>query len=357
LPLNEQAAVYAIAKEHGIEAPAPPEARQLSKIIQLNEKSKGINLLCTVKRANALHTFERNGKRGSVVNMVVEDDSGMMKLVLWNRDAERTEAGEIEKGDTVDIRNAYVKPSLTGSIELHLGLSGTIRRSAVHEKRERSLAKLSQLTDGAQDVEVLARILELGKRTEFERNGRKGSVSSCVVGDETATIRLALWDSNSLAVEKLKVSDIVKVENGYVRAGQNGSLELHVNWAGRLLINPRDGKIAAREEILKVPLTRLADLKDGEKCEVRARLAEILPSPPAGEQRFHLLCRIEDGSATIEAELSGRTATKMMGLKALADDIEFTTVVKLKGASLIGKEFFLLGKKTNGRFEVENVVS
>ncbi len=356
--LNEQAAVYAIAKEHGLDVEVAPQPLQLTKILQLNEKSRNVNLLCTVKRAYALRTFERNGKKGSVVNMVVEDDSGMMRLVLWNRDAESVEKGNIEKGDTVDIRNAYVKPSLVGGIELHLGLSGSIRRSAAHEKKEAKLLKLKDLSDGAQDVEVVARVLELGKRTEFERNGKMGSVSSCLVGDDTATMRLALWDANSLALERLKVNDIVKVENGYVRNSQNGAPELHVNWAGRLVIGPRDAKVAGREEILKVPLVKISDLKDGDKCEVRATLAEILShTPPNPQERFYLLCRFEDGSGKIDAELSGRAASRLAGIKNLADDIEFATVLKLKHDSLIGKEFFLLGKKSGGKFEVESVVS
>lgn len=345
--LNEQAAIYAVAKEHGITADAAQQAVPTAKIAHLSEKSKGVSLLCTVKRIQALKTFERNGKKGSLVSMQVEDDSGMMRMVLWNRDAERAESGEIEKGDQVEIRGAYVKPSIGGGIELHLGLSGTIRR-AEKQTSARKLLKLGALADGMGEVDTIARIIEIGARTDFERNGKKGSVLPCVIGDETGTIRLALWDASPDLAARLKANDVIKVENGQVRAGQSGIPELHVNWAGRLITRPRGAEVAAREEILKVPTVEIANLKQGELSEIKAKLIGFECGSGS------ITCRLDDGSGEITAELSGKPALKFLGIRRLSEDILLETAASLKRDSLLGKEFFLLGKKKGERFEVES---
>jgi len=384
--LNESAAVYAIAKEHGLEI-ATEAPVQFGRIIALDERSKGVNLLCRVRRVYALKAFERNGRAGSVLNLQVEDESGAMKLVLWNSEAERAGRGGIEKGDVVEIRNAYVKQALGGGIELHLGLAGSMRRS------EKSLEKVSagkgpvkigKLAEGMQEADVLARILELGSKTEFEREGKKSQVGSAVIGDETSTIRLVLWDSNANAIDRLKVNDVVKVEGGYVKKGRDGASELHLGWMGRLIANPRNAEVAQRKEILDVPLLRISELKPGEAAELKAVLKEILEAHDlktcgdcggeVGEKlclscksanvkrRSMLRARLSDASGEVEASAYGRNAMKFIGVKKLADDIEFATAAHLKKEELLGKEFYLmgrLGEKKGGKSEflVESVIS
>jgi len=384
--LNESAAVYAIAKEHGlgVETESPV---LIGKIIALDEKSKGVNLLCRVRRIYALKTFERNGKRGSVSNLQVEDDSGTMKLVLWNADAERVERGAVEKGDVIEIRNAFVKQALGGGIELHLGLAGSMRRS--ERKLERvaegkAPVKIGKLAEGMQEADVVARVLELGNKTEFEREGKKGQVASAVIGDETSTIRLVLWDSSANVFEKLKVNGVVKIEGGYVKKGRDGSNELHLGWMGRLLLNPRNSEIAERKEILNIPLLAIAGLKAGEAAEVKASLKELLEAGDlkscadcggeVGEKlclsckstnirrRSMLRARLADASGEIEAVAFGRNAMRFIGVKKLAEDIDFATVAHLKKDELLGKEFYLMGRlqeRVAGKpeFSVESVIS
>lgn len=383
--LNESAAVYAIAKEHGLEVETEAPL-QFGKVAAIGEASRGVNLLCRVRRIYALKTFERNGKQGSVLNLVVEDDSGAIKLVLWNVDAERVERGAVEKGDVVEIRNAFSKKALSG-IELHLGLAGSIRRSERKLERvaeAKGAVKIGQLAEGMQEADAVARVLELGTRTEFEREGKKSQVASVVIGDESSTIRLVLWDSHANAFERLKVNDIVKVEGGYVRKGRDGASELHLGWMGRLLINPRNANVAERKEILNVPLLNIGELKVGEAAEIKAALKEILEAHDlktcgdcggeVGEKlclsckssnvkrRSLLRARLSDASGEIEAIAFGRNAMKFVGIRKIADDIEFATVAQLKKEELLGKEFYLMGRlaerKDGGReFSIESVIA
>lgn len=384
--LNEAAAIYAIAREMGIAPEERPFEVAYEKIAHLSEGSQDVNLLCRVRHIYALKTFERNGRKGSVVNMVVEDDTGAIKLVLWNREAELVEKGALEKGDVVEIRNAYVKKSLTG-IELHLGMTGSVRRS---EKRlehvvEHRLLKIGQLTADMQEVDVVARVLELGTMTEFERKGRKSQVASILVGDESGVVRLVLWDAHANLLEKLRVNDVIKVENGYVRKGLGGALELHLGWMGRVLLNPKNAEIAGRREILKIPLLRISELRTGEPVELKVTLKEIteaksvsvcrqcgeegagVPCPKCGSSdirmRHAIRARLADETGELEASLFGKSARKLVGIRNLADDIQLSTVVELKKGELLGKEMFLLGrlveeKETKRKeFLVESVVS
>ena len=57
-------------------------------------------------------------------------------------------------------------------------------------------SKLSEMEEGMNDINFVARVERIYSMTEFERQGKKGKVLSMVVSDGTER-RLALWDSNT----------------------------------------------------------------------------------------------------------------------------------------------------------------
>lgn len=62
------------------------------------------------------------GKKLVVANGVLEDDSGQIKLALWNE-----HATSFAKGDTVKITNGWVS-EFKGELKLSPGKNGTIEK-------------------------------------------------------------------------------------------------------------------------------------------------------------------------------------------------------------------------------------
>jgi replication factor A1 len=70
--------------------------------------------------AEAKHVFTRYGNHASVVKASIGDETGTIKLCLWNGQIEGVSAGDI-----VQIENAQVS-SFRGESQLSLGKKGTL---------------------------------------------------------------------------------------------------------------------------------------------------------------------------------------------------------------------------------------
>ena len=91
-------------------------------ISELSAGQGNVNVDGTITEVGEVKTFNKFGKELKVSNAILKDDSGTIKLTLWN-----DEASKFKEGDQVKIENGYVnefqgEPQLTagkfGKIEL-----------------------------------------------------------------------------------------------------------------------------------------------------------------------------------------------------------------------------------------------
>jgi len=64
--------------------------------------------------------------------------------------------------------------------------------------------KINQLISGIGSLNLVGKVVDIYEVREFDKNNRKGKVASLLIGDETGTCRVVLWDTNH----------IKEVENG-----------------------------------------------------------------------------------------------------------------------------------------------
>src|SRR3989344_1444792 len=60
-------------------------------------------------------------------------------------------------------------------------------------------AKISALMTGSSAVTLTARIIQKYELRTFNKNNHTGKILSMLIGDETGTTRLAIWDENIIA--------------------------------------------------------------------------------------------------------------------------------------------------------------
>jgi replication factor A1 len=93
-------------------------------------------------------------------------------------------------------------------------------------------AKVAELTPQSRAVNVTAKVVS---KTEIRdipmgRDGSPHRVCDALVGDETGSIYLTLWDDN---IEKVNENDTIRVENGYVTLFK-GNMRLNIGKYGKL---------------------------------------------------------------------------------------------------------------------------
>ncbi|MBD3252970.1 hypothetical protein GF386_04515 [Candidatus Pacearchaeota archaeon] len=90
------------------------------KISELNVGQGNINVEGTLKEIGEKRSFNKFGRELSVANAILEDDSGFIKLSLWNEDVDR-----FKEGDRIRIVNGYVN-EFQGEKQLTSGKYGKI---------------------------------------------------------------------------------------------------------------------------------------------------------------------------------------------------------------------------------------
>jgi len=102
-----------------------------------------------------------------------------------------------------------------------------------HELDEQGgeVSGVADIEPGMEDVKFLAKVVSVGEKRTFERDGEDvedGRVVNVEVADETGRIRVAMWDDHAdAAVERLEVGQVLRIA-GRPKDGYNG-VEVNVD--------------------------------------------------------------------------------------------------------------------------------
>ncbi|WJI09565.1 replication protein A [Methanobacterium sp. CWC-01] len=190
-------------------------------------------------------TFERDdGSTGRVKSLELEDDTGAIRVTLWNEDT----ALEIKKGDIIKIIGGNIEfdDYSTAGYRINTNWNSKILinppidaklKEMLHEcgkyLKPFKIGELNQIEDEGDEVDVVGRVVNLYEPNEFQRDdGSKGVVRSAELADETGVVRVSLWEDK--AEGHLNEGDAVKIENARTRLG-NYNVELSVGKTSRIL--------------------------------------------------------------------------------------------------------------------------
>lgn len=170
------------------------------KISELGDGMSSVDVLCKVMRIYEVREFEREDKtRGRVVNLIVGDETGRARLVLWGEDVGLVEKGQIKEGDVIKVRKGYVKMKF-GEPEINVGKYGKVVLNPgeweIKEIPEFQISRkeLKDLKDGER-AEIRGALVEIYDNvTTFNRKNGKGVVINAVIDDGTASMRAAFYD-------------------------------------------------------------------------------------------------------------------------------------------------------------------
>ena len=180
--------------------------------------------------------------------------------------------------------------------------------------------KIKDIEAGLNSITILARIIAVNEIRSYKKNNREGRIASFLIGDETGTSRLVIWDENLINESvKLKEGDIVKVMNSYSKEN-NGYKELHLGNKAQLKINPENETIGEIKITVLSKRKNISDLKENEFVEVFGYFVQIF------EPKFYNACpvcnkkMIQENESLICAEHGSLTPKKIPILNAFIDD-------------------------------------
>jgi replication factor A1 len=254
-----------IVNPQGVKSENFPEVKDFfKKIAEVSENDYHVNIIGCVRRIFPSTTFRKpTGQAGQVMRLQLADDTGRIVVVFWNEKVD--EINEVKKEDYLQIMGGRVTKGFNGRLEIHVE-----KRSQITILTEKpllpipppKLIKIADLKTDMSDVNVLARVLNVGPIREFKRKaGEIGRVATLIIRDETSNVRLSLWDDHAELVNKIKSGDTVLIEGAYTKESF-GAIDLNLGRVGSLTLNPQITQAAILPQAEEVTM-QIAQLKQG----------------------------------------------------------------------------------------------
>ncbi|MFC2174513.1 OB-fold nucleic acid binding domain-containing protein [archaeon] len=132
---------------------------ELTKLSDVAEGMNDVNFAARIERVFPLTEFERQGKKGKVLSMIVSDGAEC-RLALWDDNANWD--GKVREGDTILVEGAYVRVN-RGKPELNLGWRGRLIPNPVGVTLALSGAARSEVSGlkGGEKKEIRATVVKV----------------------------------------------------------------------------------------------------------------------------------------------------------------------------------------------------
>lgn len=115
------------------------------------------------------------------------------------------------------------------------------------ENASRTQLGIKDLYVGARDVNLVGRILSIYPKRVFTKKetGEEITNMTITIIDESGSIRMKIWENLIPEIDKLelKPGSLIKITNGYVKAGLNGKLLLNLGDNSTIDLTQDDNKI------------------------------------------------------------------------------------------------------------------
>jgi len=331
--------VIQVSPPEAIEGEYPPVKNFFQKIEEITKEHRRVNVLGVVEQVNPPSTFKRrDGTEGKVQRVQLRDKSGRITLVFWDQKAE--ELGEVEKGAYLQVMDAEVKRNLDGHLEIHTRHGTQIEKVRGESQRLGPLPsrflKIGELKPNMRDLDLLVRVAHMGEIREFPRRyGEMGRVATLLVGDETGSIRLNLWEDKVETAKRIQPGDILLLQGAYMRE-RFGELNLNLGQRGSLILNP-DIVEAEALRLLEGRITPIKEVKgEGGPITVEGTIAtapttrEIMTA--RGQRVKVASFDLEDETGKIRVSLWRNLADQVENLKA-KDKIRIENAYVKRGLS------------------------
>ncbi len=281
---TEEGAAVLVAVELNVEVKEPEEEKPEKKILikDLQEGMTSVSALDgVVMEILRIKRFERRtGSTGQMASMRIADNTGEIRLVLWEEQSEAVEKGKIHKGNLLRIIRGFTRKGLSGDLELHVGRLGKVIVNPSDLKPENfpkpamDAIPFTELEVGMPDVTIEGMVTEVSPARAFTRpDGSQGRIATLRLTDEDeAVMRVVFWDEQAPKASRYSVGDRIQIISGYTREGTAGEVEVHVGKATQIKTLE---KAFVKPKPRPVPLPEIRHRMDS--FDVEGCVAEVTP--------------------------------------------------------------------------------
>ena len=222
--ISEEGALFIIAKELGVDV--KDENRELLKDIEINasditKNMKNITLIGRIKEIYDVRKFNKNdGGIGYVGSFLLHDNTGDIRIVLWDDQTKIFENPNFDTNELVKILNGNVKEGKFGGLEIHIGRYGKLILSPddidynKYPKIEFTTTNISDIDLNLKSVSLEGIVIQKSSIKEFTRkDGNLGKLGSLTILDSTGSVRVTFWNEDTEKLSEIQADDMLLITN------------------------------------------------------------------------------------------------------------------------------------------------
>jgi replication factor A1 len=217
------------------------------KILKIGDahEMRDVTVLGIICKIYDAITFMRDDQTtGQVRSLEMEDDTGSIRITLWNDDANM----DIQKGDIIKLIGGNIEfdeysgtdyrintnwnTKIVINPQIDSELSKKLQECGKYLKPMK-ISDIHEMDDEGEEIDLVGRIVKTYDPTEFGRDdGTTGKVRTVEIGDGTGMIRASFWDDK--AEIALNNGEPIKIENARTRLG-NYNMDLSIGKTARIV--------------------------------------------------------------------------------------------------------------------------
>ncbi len=180
-------------------------------------------------------TFQTADKSGKFATVMLADNDGILRVVLWDEKANLVETGSLKPKQAVRLLHGYTKEDRYGKTELHLGSKSQIEveapeKTGTYPPIERFIEKIGGLKAASGNVHIFGTVKTVLGKSSFVRSDQtEGEVMRLTMADDSGSVAVVAWNEKAVELQSARVSTRILLINARVKEAQNGMVEVHVD--------------------------------------------------------------------------------------------------------------------------------
>jgi replication factor A1 len=317
--LGDETLLRLIAAKFGVEV--PQNTIQNNGNLSTSRLFAGLNDVTVAGRLIAIspaRSFEGE-KPGKFATLMVADNDGILRVVLWNDKADLVERGELKAGQALRLLHGYTRGDRYGKVELHLGGKSQIelepeQKVGEHPTIDKFATKIGSLNSSSGTVHLSGTVKAVFGLASFARSDETdGTVMRFTLEDDSGRVTVVAWNEKARELEKtLKANSRLQLLNARVKEAQNSGVEVHVdsNTCINVQINVQNDELQ---------LTQIAALTENQSVNVQGVVFTVPQSKEVttskGEVIKLLVFELKDDSGAVRVSAWRQHAEVLNDLK------------------------------------------
>ncbi len=259
--ISDEGALFVIAKELGVDVTS--ENKELLNEIELNISDitlnmKNIVIVGRIKDIFHVNSFNKSsGETGHVGSFLLHDNTGDIRIVLWDDQVSIFKDERFEKNEIVKILNGNAKKGRFDGIEIHVGRFSKIILAPEdvdykkYQKVKDEFRQIQNINDDLGSISTEGKVMNKLPIKEFiKKDGQSGRVASLKVRDSTGQIRISFWNDDIEKIKDVEVGDFISLTNVNPRKSNYAQNAIDLHATSRTTITKKDKEINLKAKFI-----------------------------------------------------------------------------------------------------------